>query len=390
MFLLTSVWSHWPRPSQAQNRTNRSRQAKVPVKPATPASAPLPTFTAEELKGLQAVLETTLGEIVLEFFPDQAPAHVNYFAGLVKTGFYDGTTFHRVILRGIIQGGDPLSRDPSQKALYGTGGLKKLKSEFNSRPHVRGSVSAVLLPGDPDSAGSQFFICVSDQPQLNGQYTAWGQVVEGMEAVDRISAVPADSNQMAQERIEIRRALLRPIPPPKPIPFAAATVEEMQNHQVRLVTTFGNIDIELLPEKAPETVRNFLKLAKAGLYDDTVWHRVVTGFVIQGGDVSTRTIPLTPEQAAKYVKNLQPEFNDLKHEKGVVSMARAEALDSASTSFFICLAPQPSLDGKYAAFGRVVAGLEVVDKIGAAPVFDNEKPKDRIDLLRAEVLEIKK
>jgi cyclophilin family peptidyl-prolyl cis-trans isomerase len=390
MFLLISVWSHWQLASQAQNRTTRSRPVKVSVKPTTPASAPLPAFTADELKGLQAVLETTLGEIVLEFFPEQAPAHVNYFAGLVKTGLYDGTTFHRVILRGIIQGGDPLSRDPSKKALYGTGGLKKLKSEFSGRLHVRGIVSAVLLPGDPDSAGSQFFICVSDQPQLNGQYTAWGQVVEGMEAVDRISAVPADSNQMAQERIEIKRAFLRPIPPPKPIPFAEATVGEMQNHQVRLVTTFGDISIELLPEKAPETVRNFLRLAKAGLYDDTVWHRVVAGFVIQGGDVSTRTIPLTPEQAAKYVKNLQPEFNDLKHEKGVVSMARAEALDSASTSFFICLAPQPSLDGKYTAFGRVVVGLEVVDKIGAAPVFDNEKPKERIDLLRAEVLEIKK
>jgi peptidyl-prolyl cis-trans isomerase B (cyclophilin B) len=195
---------------------------------------------------------------------------------------------------------------------------------------------------------------------------------------------------MAQERIEIKTVLLRPIPPPKPIPFADATVEEMKNQHVRLVTNLGSIDMELVPEKAPETVRNFLKLAKAGLYNDTVWHRVVAGFVIQGGDLNTRTIPLTPEQAAKYVKNLQPEFNDLKHERGVVSMARSEALDSASTSFFICLAPQPSLDGKYTAFGRVVAGFEVVDKIGAAQVFDNEKPKDRIDLLRTELSEIKK
>jgi cyclophilin family peptidyl-prolyl cis-trans isomerase len=321
---------------------------------------------------------------------DQAPRHAGYFAELVKSGFYDGTTFHRVILRGIIQGGDPLSKDPAKKALYGSGGLKKLSPEFNSQPHVRGTVSAVLLPGDPDSAGSQFFICVSDQPQLNGQYTAWGHVVEGMEAVDKISAVPADSNQMAKDRIEIRKAFLRPIPPPKPIPFAEATIEEMKNFQVRLMTTLGNIDIELFPEKAPETVRNFLKLAKLGLFHDTVWHRVVPGFVIQGGDLSTRTVPLTPEQATKYVKNLAPEFSDLKHNKGTVSMARGEALDSASTSFFICLAPQPSLDGKYTAFGRVVSGLEVVDSIGSTPVFDNEKPKDRIDLLRVELLELEK
>lgn len=376
--------------SQTRARTPRPKSTGTPAKTAAPAPAPLPSFTTEELKRLQAVLDTTLGEIVIEFFPEQAPMHVSYFAGLVRTGFYDGTTFHRVILRGIVQGGDPLSKDPSKKALYGTGGLKKLKAEFNDRPHVRGTVSAVLLPGDPNSAGSQFFICVSDQPQLNGQYTAWGKVVEGMEVVDKISAAPADANQMAQERIAIRKAFLRPTPPPKPIPFAEVTPEEMKKYHVRLVTTLGNIDIELFPEKAPETARNFLKLAKAGFYDDTVWHRVVAGFVIQGGDLSTRTLPLTPEQASRFVKNLQPEFNDLKHEKGVVSMARAEALDSASTSFFICLAPQPSLDGKYTAFGRVVAGLDVVDKIGAAPTFDNEKPKERIDLIRAEVLELGK
>jgi cyclophilin family peptidyl-prolyl cis-trans isomerase len=348
----------------------------------------LPSFTLEELQGMQAVLETSLGQIVLEFYPDLAPTHARYFAGLVKTGFYDGTTFHRVILRGIIQGGDPLSKDPAKKALYGTGGLKKLKPEFNKQSHVRGTVSAVLLPGDPNSAGSQFFICVSDQRQLDGQYTAWGHVVEGLEVVDKISESPAGADQMAQERIEIAKAYLRPIPPPQPIPFADATAEAMKRHHVRLITTLGNIEIELLPDKAPETVRNFLKLSKVGLFDNTVWHRIVAGFVVQGGDVATRTIPLTAEQSAKFVRNLQPEFSDLKHEKGSVSMARGEALDSASTSFFICLAPQPTLDGKYTVFGKVTSGLEVVDKMGAVPVFDNEKPKERLDLIRAEVVEL--
>ncbi len=364
----------------------RPSPSTAPKGPGSSAPA-LPTFTNEELAGMQAVLETSQGQIVLEFYTDLAPAHVKYFAGLVKTGFYDGTTFHRVILRGIIQGGDPLSKDPAKKSLYGTGGLKKLKPEFSKQPHARGTVSAVLLPGDPNSAGSQFFICVSDQLQLDGQYTAWGRVVEGMEVVDKISESPADPDQMAKERIEIKKAYLRPIPPPQPIPFADATAETMKRHQVRLITTLGNIDIEVFPEKAPETVRNFLKLSKAGLFDDTVWHRIVAGFVVQGGDVATRTIPLTAEQAAKFVKNLQPEFSDLKHEKGSVSMARGEALDSASTSFFICLAPQPTLDGKYTVFGKVVAGLEVVDKMGAVPVFDNEKPKERLDLIRAEVVE---
>lgn len=375
--------------AQNRQRPTRPRQnLPADARSATPPSPPLPSFTQEELQGMQAVLETSQGQIVLEFYADLAPSHVKYFAGLVKTGFYDGTTFHRVILRGIVQGGDPLSKDPTKKSLYGTGGLKKLKPEFNKQPHVRGIVSAVLLPGDPGSAGSQFFVCVSDQRQLDGQYTAWGRVVEGMEVADKISESPAGPNQMAKDRIEITKAFLRPIPPPKPIPFADATAETMKRYRVRLVTTLGSIEIEVFPEKAPETVRNFLKLSKVGLFDDTVWHRIVAGFVVQGGDVATRTIPLTAEQAGKFVRNLPPEFSDLKHERGSVSMARGEALDSASTSFFICLAPQPTLDGKYTVFGKVVAGLEVVDQMGAVPVFDNEKPKERLDLIRAEVLEM--
>jgi cyclophilin family peptidyl-prolyl cis-trans isomerase len=362
-------------------------QAKKPPsrQPTTGVSAAL-TLSVEELKKLQAVLQTSKGDIVIEFFPDKAPSHVNYFAALVKSRFYQGMTFHRVILHGIIQGGDPFSKDPAKRAMYGSGGLKKLKAEFNDTHHTRGTVSAVLVPGDPDSAGSQFFICVSDQPQLDGKYTAWGRVVEGMEVVDKISAVPADSNQLALERIEIKNVLLRPIPPPQPIPFAEASKEEMKSYHVVLETTFGKMELEFFPEVAPEHVRNFLKLAKLGFYDNTVWHRIVPGFVIQGGDLSTRNEPLTPEQTAKFVKNLQVELSELKHEKGTVSMARGDALDSASASFFICLAPQPSLDGKYTIFGKVVNGMEVVERMGSVATFDNEKPKERIDLVQAEVI----
>jgi peptidyl-prolyl cis-trans isomerase B (cyclophilin B) len=374
--------------SLAQNRP-RPKGAGLPSAStkASPVTTALPSFTAEELKGMQAVLETSAGQIVLEFYPDLAPQHVKYFAGLVKTGFYDGTTFHRVILRGIVQGGDPLSKDPAKKSLYGTGGLRKLKPEFSQQPHVRGTVSAVLLPGDPNSGGSQFFICVSDQRQLDGQYTAWGHVVAGIEVAEKISAMPAGPDQMAKERIEIKKAYLRPIPPPPPIPFADATADMMKRHRVRLVTTLGKIEVEFFPDKAPETVRNFLKLSKAGLFDNTTWHRIVAGFVIQGGDMATRAVPLTADQATRFVKNLQPEFSDMKHEKGSLSMARGDALDSASTSFFICLGPQPTLDRKYTVFGKVVDGLDVVDKIGSLPVSADEKPQERADLIRAEVVE---
>ncbi|MFN8009559.1 MAG: peptidylprolyl isomerase [Terriglobia bacterium] len=348
-----------------------------------------PQIPPSELAGLQAVFDTSMGQIIIQFHPEKAPNHTQYVAGLVKSGFYDGTTFHRVILRGIIQGGDPFSKDPSKKALYGSGGLKKLKPEFNDTPHKRGTVSAVLLPGDPNSAGSQFFICVSDQPQLDKQYTAWGYVVEGMEVVDKISELPADAKQLALERVEIKKATLRPIPPPVPIPFSTATKAEMKNYRVRLETSLGNILIELTPDIAPETCRNFLKLTQVGLFDGTAVHRVVPGFVIQGGDLGTRNSPPTPAQVKKFVINLQPEFSDQKHSRGVISMARAEALDSASTSFFICLADAPSLDGKYTTFGKVVEGIETVDKIASVPL-DGEKPKERIELIRAMVEEIKK
>ncbi len=360
-------------------------QTRKPGTPASNPTLPVSSLSVEELKKLQAVLETSMGEIVIEFFPEKAPNHVNYFTGLVKSGFYNGTAFHRVILRGIIQGGDPLSKDPSKRALYGTGGLRKLKAEFNDISHERGIVSAVLFPGEPNSAGSQFFICVSDQPSLNKQYTAWGHVVEGMSVVDKISEVPADTNQMARQRVEIKNAYLRPIPP---IPFAEATKEEMKKQHVVLETSLGKIELEFFPQLAPEHVRNFLNLSKAGLYDGTSWHRIVPGFVIQGGDLSTRTTPVSQEKMGKFVRNLQAELSDLKHEKGTVSMARGEAMDSASTSFFICLDSQPSLDGKYTNFGKVVSGLEVVDKIGAGPVVDNDKPKDRVDLIRAEVIQV--
>ncbi len=143
----------------------------------------------------QVVLETSIGTIVMEVFPEAAPNHVKKFLERVGNGFYVGTTFHRAVPMGIIQGGDPLSRDPKKRAQYGTGGLNELKREPNQISHARGTVSAVLIPGKADSAGSQFFICVTDQKQLDGQFTAFGRVVEGMEVVEKISQLPTDKDQ---------------------------------------------------------------------------------------------------------------------------------------------------------------------------------------------------
>ncbi len=142
------------------------------------------------------------GDIVLRFFPDVAPNHVKNFLDLAGRKFYDGTTFHRVIPGFMIQGGDPNSKNPD-RASHGMGGPgHKVKAEFNSKPHKRGVVS-MARANDPDSAGSQFFICVTDANFLDWQYTAFGEVVSGMEVADKIVSAKRDGRDNPLERIEI-------------------------------------------------------------------------------------------------------------------------------------------------------------------------------------------
>jgi peptidyl-prolyl cis-trans isomerase B (cyclophilin B) len=335
-----------------------------------------------ELQGKQAVVETSLGTMVFDLLADAAPNHVAHFITRAREGAYDGTAFHRVITMGIIQGGDPLSKDPAQAARYGTGGLNQLRFEPNAEKHTRGAVSAVLVPGRRDSAGSQFFISVSDQPALDGQYTVFARVVEGMNVAQKISTAPADG-QVPKERLEIRRVAIRDTPPPVPEPFVSATVAEMAARRVVLDTSLGAITIELFPDRAPNHVRQFLRLAQSGVYDGTAFHRLVKGFVIQGGFMPTRREPPDDTQQS-YIQTLQPEFNPTPHDRGIVSMARGDDPASATSSFFIVLARTPALDNRYTVFGRVTAGLDVVEKIEAQPV-EGETPVTRIEVSRARV-----
>jgi len=302
---------------------------------------------------------------------------------LAAEGGLAGTTFHRAIANGIIQGGDPLSRDPAARARYGSGGLGVLRAEFNDEPMTAGAVAAALQPANADSGGSQFFVLVTDQPALQGQYTIFGRVVDGLEVVQAISVAPVDAEGKVVERIEIRSVTIRDAPPPEPVPFSMETPEELSKYQAVLETSKGPIAIRFLPDKAPDHVRNFLRLASLGAYDGTRFHRVVPGFVVQGGMLNTRAQPL-PQRIQKHVRTLDPEFNDVAHVKGTVSMARLADPASASTSFFLCTGPAASLDGQYTAFGTVVEGLAVLDALESVPL-KGEEPAEPLELLSARV-----
>jgi peptidyl-prolyl cis-trans isomerase B (cyclophilin B) len=154
------------------------------------------------MNNTKAVIHTKLGDITLNFFPEVAPNHVNNFIELAEKGFYNGTTFHRVIPGFMIQGGDPHSKD-QDKTRHGTGGPGySLKAEFNNKPHKAGTLS-MARSAHPDSAGSQFFICVKDAPHLDGQYTVFGEVIAEMDTVDKIVSQPRDRNDNPLERIEM-------------------------------------------------------------------------------------------------------------------------------------------------------------------------------------------
>ncbi len=137
-----------------------------------------------------AVIETSQGRMVLEFWSDVAPKTVENFKKLASQGFYDGTAFHRIVRGFMVQGGDPLTKDPSMEARWGTGDPGyKIKAEFNAKSHQRGVIS-MARAANPDSAGCQFFICLGDASFLDRQYTAFGTLVQGDDVLGKLGEVP--------------------------------------------------------------------------------------------------------------------------------------------------------------------------------------------------------
>src|SRR6266851_7014014 len=155
---------------------------------------------------------------------------------------------------------------------------------------------------------------------------------------------------------------------------------KMEPHAI-IKTKFGEMEIKFFPDLAPKHVENFIKLAKSGFYDKTLFHRVIPGFMIQGGDPNTKD----EKDKSKYGmggpgSNVKAEFNDRPHVRGTVSMARSQDPDSAGSQFFIVVKDSPSLNGKYTVFGEVVKGMEVADKIVAQPRDARDNPLERIEM----------
>ncbi len=342
-----------------------------------PFESPL---SIEQMRDKQVVVETTVGSFVIDLLPDAAPNHVGLVMQQVADGGFDGTSFHGMVARGIIQGGDPFSKDPARRDEYGRGGLGLVVAEPSDEQHTAGTVSAVGVPGDPNSDGTQFLITVVPQPALDGHHTIWGRIAEGLPVVTRISETPIDADGKAMERVEIIAATVRDWAPPPPPAFTTETEEELSVYRAVLETDAGPITVQLFADLAPGHVRNFLRLADAGVYDGMAFHRVAPGFVVQTGFIPSRQAPLSEEQRA-LVGTLAPEFSDTAHVKGIVSMARGDDEESASTSFFIVVGDATELDGVYTAFGRVIGGMDAVDQIATAPV-EGETPTMRIPLHR--------
>ena len=343
------------------------------------------TFTSATIGDIKDVVKVEMGvkdygEITLELYHDVAPKTVENFVTLVSEGFYDGLTFHRVVSGFMIQGGDPDGD--------GTGGSEKtITGEFalngfeNNLSHTRGVIS-MARSNDPNSASSQFFICHGDAQSLDGSYAAFGKVIDGMDTVDAIAAVNTVYNSYGSEKsVPAKDIFIDYIvlleqydrdgeDAAEREPLETKSEEELYADPVKVemsVKGHGKITLELYPNLAPETVENFITLASDGFYDGLTFHRIVSGFMIQGGDPDGNGTGGS-DKNIKGEFQINGHYNPLSHKRGVISMARSSAPDSASSQFFICHADAKSLDGQYAAFGKVIEGLETVDSIAAVEV----------------------
>ena len=354
---------------------------------ASSSSAATPAVPSEPISG-----DIGKNAFIITLYPEYAPITCENFEKLVTEGFYDGLTFHRIVDGFMAQGGDP--------AGTGAGGTNHdaapIKGEFSSNgvdnrlSHQKGVIS-MARTNDPDSASSQFFICYGDESFLDGNYAAFGEVTEGFEVVESFQTVERKMNAMGEAAVPLTPVVIekagmieddskghpRVMMVMKDFPLATAAEPEetttapeetTTEDSGTAVTVTGDLGqnafiITLYPEYAPITCENFEKLVTEGFYDGLTFHRIVDGFMAQGGDPAGTGAGGTNHDAAP----IKGEFssngvdNRLSHQKGVISMARTNDPDSASSQFFICYGDESFLDGEYAAFGEVTEGFEVIE-----------------------------
>ena len=314
-----------------------------------------PLVTIELLSG---------GLIKIELFPEAAPNTVNSFIHLVEQGYYDGLDFDYIIEDFIIIGGNSPEGGPD----YRIPGEFAANDYQNPLSHMKGMVS-MFNGGHPDSGAAEFFIVLDDAPHLDGFYATFGKVISGIEFAQAISRGPATEDGWAVDPVEtMKKVTVDTMGKTYDLPTAAEIWDEEQpNPVVTLeIEAGGIIKIELMPAAALNTVRNFVSLVQQGFYDGLRFHRIIPGFMIQGGD------PLGngtggPNHYIHGEFALNGIRNDIAHARGTISMARSQHNDSAGSQFFIVVGDASFLDGQYAGFGRVLEGMDIVDRIVNGP-----------------------
>ncbi len=343
-----------------------------------------------------ATIETERGEIVVELLADKAPNTVNNFIFLAREGFYDDTTFHRVIEDFMAQAGDPTGT--------GMGGPGyAFPDEFH--PDLRHDAPGVLSMANagPNTNGSQFFITFQETPWLDGKHTIFGRVVDGWDVLENLE--PRDPQSATEpgdliKAISIEESDVSRLPTPTPtVVVEPGSVEMPENPAERnslyahppatiidpekdyvavIETEKGDIVVDLFEARAPNTVNNFVFLAREGFYDDTTFHRVIEEFMAQAGD-PTGTGMGGP--GYRFADEFHPE---LRHDSpGILSMANSGPNTNGS-QFFITFVPTPWLDNKHTVFGRVIEGMDVVNAISLRDPQKASEPGDLIKTIRIE------
>ena len=343
----------------------------------------------------RVVIETVYGDVVVAPFAEVAPTAVQAFLRMARGGVYEGTHFPRVDRRFIIQASEATTDRMRPLTAAQAGLVRRLPLEAHPDVrHVPGIVGLAREDDDPDSARSSWYVITSTAPHLDGKYTAFGRVVDGMDVVRRIAQVPVDAQHRPRTRVRVRRAVVfdteeaaqgRPRRPPVSPPDGAQPRLTTSETRAVVRTNYGDFVLGFHPKQAPRTVAQILDLMRRGAYTSTPVSFADERFAIQFAEVLHRDIPLSEAEASR-ARALPLEVSELRHDRGAVSLARPEDDPTGGrSSFVIVKAASPHLDGHYTVFGQVLRGMEVIDAIAAAPVDDDQTPRSPIRIQAVEV-----